>query len=185
MYCKTLNNTAYSYLHQKGNPKFFKKSFKNLMGSVGLIYDEETIDDKTYSINNKDVIIKAFKWLKLNNTLFDKYLCNYEKIISYLVSLTPDSLHMGKPKLLYEHLDKIQVINNEGNFKESGILININIENNVLPKETDDIMVGVVIKKRKIYHAQEFTYSQEKIKYDDKDTYICSLISLWYRYLVF
>jgi hypothetical protein len=57
------------------------------MDSVGLIYDEVTIDDKTYSIINKDVVLKAFKWLKLKNTLFDKYLCNYEKIISYLGSL--------------------------------------------------------------------------------------------------
>jgi hypothetical protein len=45
MYCKTLNITAYSYLHKKGAPNFFKKSFKNLLDSVGSIYDEETIDD--------------------------------------------------------------------------------------------------------------------------------------------
>jgi hypothetical protein len=49
MYCKTRNTTSYSYLHQNGNPKMFQKNFKNFMGSIGLIYDEDTIDNKTFT----------------------------------------------------------------------------------------------------------------------------------------
>ncbi len=37
MYCKTLNTTSYSFLHQNGNPKMFQKNFI----SIGLIHDEK------------------------------------------------------------------------------------------------------------------------------------------------
>ena len=93
MYCKTLRTTSYSYMHQNGNPKMFHKNFKTFVGSIGLIYDEETIEKKKFSDECKLDILGAIKWLRKNNCLFQKYLCNYEKIINYLISLSPDSLH--------------------------------------------------------------------------------------------
>ncbi len=53
------------------------------MGSIGLTYDEDTIDNKTFTTDSKIKIIEAIKWLKTYNDLFKKYLCNYEKIINY------------------------------------------------------------------------------------------------------
>ena len=117
MYCKTLNTTSYSYLHQNGNPKMFQKNFKNFMGSIGLIYDEDTIDNKTFTEDSKIKIIEAIKWLKTYNDLFKKYLCNYEKIINYLISINPQSLHLGTPILLKDHMKTIEVLNDSGNFQ--------------------------------------------------------------------
>ena len=70
MYCKTLKTTSYSYLHQNGNPKMYHKTFKNFMGSIGLIYDEETIDNKIFTNESKSIILSAIKWLKENNVLY-------------------------------------------------------------------------------------------------------------------
>jgi hypothetical protein len=43
--------------------------FKNFMGSIGLIYDEETIDNKIFTNESKSIILSAIKWLKENNVL--------------------------------------------------------------------------------------------------------------------
>ncbi len=75
-----------SQLTNKGEViKLFFKNFKNFIGSIGLIYDEDTIDAKNYSSESKIIVLDAFKWFKQNNCQYKIYLCNYEKIINYLI----------------------------------------------------------------------------------------------------
>jgi hypothetical protein len=95
------------------------------MGSIGLIYDEDTIDAKNYSSESKIIVLDAIKWLKQNNCQYKKYLCNYEKIINYLISSNPDSLHMAAPMILSEHLKNIHILNEEKKFPSSGFLIKV------------------------------------------------------------
>ena len=168
MYCKTLKTTSYSFIHQNGNPKLFFKNFKNFMGSIGLIYDDETIDTKLYSSESKNITLEAIKWLKENNCLYKKYLCNFEKIINYLISQTPASLHLGAPMILSEHLNKFEILNGEGRFNSSGLIINNDIENQYIPPQIEDINVGVAIKRRKFDESSKST-NKFDIKYDDKD----------------
>ena len=170
MYCKTLKTTSYSYLHQNGNPKFFHKNFKNFMGSVGLIYDEETIDKKSFTIESRSIILDAIKWLKDNNLLYKKYLCNYEKILNYLISLDPESLHMGTPMITKDHMNKLEILNSEGKFASSGILINTELENECLPTSVHEVNIGVAIKRRKLNETLNEENIKIDIKYDDIDT---------------
>jgi hypothetical protein len=169
IYCKTLKTTSYSYLHQNGNPKMYHKTFKNFMGSIGLIYDEETIDNKIFTNESKSIILSAMNWLKKNNLLYKKYLCNYEKLIKYLISSSPDFLHMGSPMVSKNHLQNLEILNNDGKFATSGLLINVELENNCLPPNIKDVDVGIAIKRRKLDDLDFNIDIKDNIKYDDKD----------------
>ena len=180
MYCKTLKTTTYSYLHQNGNPKLFFKNFKNFMGSIGLIYDEDTIDAKNYSSESKIIVLDAIKWLKQNNCQYKKYLCNYEKIINYLISSNPDSLHMGAPMILSEHLKKIDILNEEKKFPSSGFLINSDLENQYIPPQITEIEAGIAIKRQKMNTEKNNDDSFKiDIKYSDTDYEALTYVHLY------
>ena len=63
--------------------------------------------------------------------------------------MTPESLHMGAPKLLQEHLSVIEVLNDDKKFASSGLIINSNLENQSCFYETTNIDVGVAHQKTK------------------------------------
>ena len=171
MYCKTLKNNNYSYMQQNGNPKYFRKNFQNFMGSVGLIYDDQTIDNKNFNNNNyRFLVIDAIKWLKNNNCLYKKYLSNYEKILNYLVIKSADSLHLGLPMLNSENIGNLEIINSENKFRESGLLISSNIEDCIIPTDKSELNLGCAIKKRKINSQINFEeYIKENINYENDD----------------
>ena len=67
----------------------------------------------------------------------------------YLISQTPESLHLGEPMMLSEHLDKFEILNGERRFNSSGLLINSDIENQYVPPQIEEVNVGIAIKKRR------------------------------------
>ena len=93
------------------------------MGSVGLINDEDnkTIDNKTITDESKLIVLSAIKWLNNKYFLYKKYLCNYEKIIYYLISLSPDSLLMGSLIIAKDYFNTLEVLNSDGKFASSGL----------------------------------------------------------------
>jgi len=63
----------------------------------------------------------------------------------------------------------IEVLNDDGKFSSSGMIINSNVESQCLSDETFKLELGVAIKRRKLIETDDTESLNVNIKYDDKD----------------
>ena len=118
--------------------------------------------------------------VKTKQLPIEKYLCNYEKIINYLITSNPDSLHMGAPMILSEHLKNIDILNEEKKFPSSGFLINSDLENQYIPPQITEIEAGIAIKRQKMNTEKNNDDSFKiDIKYSDTDYEALTYVHLY------
>ena len=80
-YCSTFKPTNYAYVHSSG-PIGYGVSVDHLRGMAGILQFQEHVGDITTPYD-RDAVVKAFHWLKINNPLYQQFLARLETLYTY------------------------------------------------------------------------------------------------------